>query len=86
MPEDKRRLEVDRKRDYLACAFHGIDTHADPFISTFLPPETASRTSLLLVNRAGRFGIIEFSSIHEFDSFVEVFSPPLCARAGTLEG
>jgi hypothetical protein len=42
------------------------------------------RTSLLLVNRAGRCGIIEFSSIHKFDSFVVDFPPPLCARAGAL--
>jgi hypothetical protein len=42
------------------------------------------RTSLLLVNREGLCVVSELIMIHEFDSFGLVFSPPLCARAGTL--
>ena len=42
------------------------------------------RTSLLLVNRAGLCVVSELILIHEFDSFGLVFSPPLCARAGTF--
>jgi hypothetical protein len=44
------------------------------------------RTSLLLVNRAGLCVVSELILIHEFDSFGLVFSPPLCARAGTFSG
>jgi hypothetical protein len=81
MAKYQRRLKNDGKWD-LAGAFLGIDTHPDSFVSTFLPPKTASRTRLLLVNRAGRWGIIEFSSIHELDSFG--VDPPRSAPGGTF--